>query len=146
MGLGCLTCVLVRRVQARIGSCDSILIRCFATVFELGAWTVILRQMWTGRDAGDFLVPIATAAVLVSMFSLRSYLTWLLDNPLSAVLGWLSFPMYLNQMIFVRSAGVYYSGDYSCAVKFGLVAATMLFSVFSEWLLSHIHLKKHADP
>lgn len=146
MGLGCLTCVLVRRVQARIGSCDSILIRCFATVFELGAWTVILRQMWTGRDAGDFLIPIATAAVLVSMFSLRSYLTWLLDNPLSAVLGWLSFPMYLNQMIFVRSAGVYYSGDYSCAVKFGLVAATMLFSVFSEWLLSHIHLKKHADP
>ena len=143
MGLGCLTCVLVRRVKCRI-KLDSKPLRQLATFFELAAWTIILYQMWVGKNTGDFLVPILAAVVIVSMFSFRSYLTWLLDNPLSAVLGRLSFPMFLNQMIFIRPVGVYYSGDYNWTVKIGLVIIIMVFSILSEWLLSHIHFKKRS--
>lgn len=143
MGLGCLSCVLVRCVKCRI-ELDSKQLRLLATFFELAVWTIILYQMWIGKNTGDFLVPILAAAVIASMFSFRSYLTWLLDNPLSAVLGWLSFPMFLNQMIFIRPVGVYYSGDYNWTVKISLVIIIMAFSIFSEWLLSHIHFKNRS--
>lgn len=116
IGLGCSLFYLYRSLVER----GRFLHPVVYTALELFFLAVILIIMYrTRRDYKDFIMIFLIAAFLLLCFLQRGYLTLLLDNRVSAFLGSLSYPMYLNQM-FINSAAEKYLPHYSFWVTAGI--------------------------
>lgn len=132
MSLGCLCYLAYIRLkpvlQGRFGFCSSIL--------ELGIFALFLRIIYHGGYTHwDFLVLPLMAVFVTSIFLGNSILSRLLNNRLSAYLGKLSYAVYLNQGIFTVIAIMRFSGyDYWQAAG-AYLAAVVVFSVLSTWLV-----------
>ena len=133
MGLGCTVYVAVHGMREYFETHKRPDL--LATVFELLGWALIFYHMFKQQDKRDFIVPALAAVLLVSVFSCRSYLSRLLDNPVSAFLGRISFPMFLNQFIFIRPICKYLKGYPFWRMAALMLIAVFLFSLFSDWLV-----------
>ena len=77
-----------------------------STLFELTLLAAILLLCWCcSRDERDFLALALLILLLFSVLLGHSGLSRLLDNPLSAFLGQISYGFYLNQCFFLHIFG-----------------------------------------
>lgn len=117
------------------------------TIIEILLFAIIVIVMWrTRRDQKDFIMVFMLGAfVLVTMLN-RGYLSKLLNNRLSAALGWLSYPMYLNQGIFQNIAKKVFPGLPFWPVVAASLAALILYSLvvtlFLDWTIKRISCRK----
>ena len=133
MGLGCTAYAVVRAIRSHYTPGRGA--NSLATVFEVLGWAFVFYHMYKQRDPRDFIVPALSAALVVSTFAFRSYLTRLLDNSFSAFLGKMSYPMYLNQFMFIRPILKLMPGLPFWPVASCMMAALFVFSLFSNWLV-----------
>ena len=132
MGLGCITCLISSNRSKREVSKT---VQLLATCLEVIMWFVILKKSFCAPDKMDFLVPVLAAFCFYSCFSLNSYLTKMLDNRLSAYLGMISFPIYLNHLFIQKIADAFFSEVPFWPVMSLILIATIVFSIFSHLLV-----------
>lgn len=102
LGLGCILSLLVQRCRPFFQGRLPLL----STLFELTLLAAILLLCWCcSRDERDFLALALLILLLFSVLLGHSGLSRLLDNPLSAFLGQISYGFYLNQCFFLHIFG-----------------------------------------
>lgn len=137
MSLGCTATVIIGKMNQK--NRDSVLRDMIASVFEVFGWTVLFLHMYRAINRLDYIIPVVSAVLLVSMFTRRSVLTRLTDNGLSALLGRYSYPMYLNQLLIIRPLIHYCHGSNFWAVTICMLAGLLVFSILSEALLRYVN-------
>lgn len=108
MSLGCSVYAIVEALKKKCISCKQISI--FATFFEMIGWFGVFVHMYGHSDKNDFIIPLFSALLLVSMCVCDSYFTRLLNNRISAFLGRISYPMFLNQFIVIKTVSLLFPG------------------------------------
>lgn len=123
-----------------------------ASVFELAGWFAVLHHMMFSADRADFIVPLLSAFLLISMYSFRSYPVRILDNKISGLLGRYSYAVYLNQFIFLGQAIRVVTKQNFWQVSCIMLAGLFIFSIISTELISalterirHYYRQKEAD-
>ena len=129
MSLGCTVYVIVEKLKKNI-SCKYMSI--LATPFEILGWCGIFIHMYAQSNKKDFIIPIFFALLLISMCVCDSYLTRLMDNRISAFLGRISYPMFLNQFIVIRPVSALFPGRPFWRVTFLSLLFLMIFSIVTE--------------
>ncbi len=139
MSLGCTTYAVVRGLREHYhgGKTADVI----ATVFEVLGWALMFYYLYHFKDKRDFAIPALAALLMVSMFTCRSYLCRLLDNRVSAFLGRISYPMYLNQFIFIRPLKKFCPELPFWQVAVPMLVALFVFTLFSDWLVRKITAK-----
>ena len=136
MSLGVIAYTLYEGISRRLRITRGV--RITATVAETAGWLLVLYQMWTGNNYRDFLVPILAAFLIISLFSCDSYLTRFLNNDVSAFLGKISFPMYLNQFILMRPVVKLMPGLPFRSMTILLLAGLTVLSLFTGRLVDRL--------
>ena len=134
IGLGCIVFSAVNKKTTHILKEKPILI----TTFLLIGWSLIIAQTWFGNNRNDFLIPLGAGMLIGVQFSADNYFDRVLDNRISAFLGRISFPMFLNQWIILRPVLNLFKGGPFWPVALSCLTAIFVFSVFSDWLVNRI--------
>ncbi len=140
MSLGCLVYSLVVNRQPIV---QERLVAITATLVEMICLFCCFTRMYYMPNQKDFAIPLLAAVWLFSTFSFNSYLTRILNNPLSAWLGKISWPMYLNQFLVIDSFTTWFSGyDYYTMTLIMLIITLCLSAItnpivdsLSKWAL-----------
>lgn len=96
MGIGCTAAAVIRRLNERLQ--PSKMRDCLATVFEGAGWLLVIAHMYFCSGYSDAAVPVTAACLLISMSVNNSYIKRLVNCRISTVLGYYSYPVFLNQM------------------------------------------------
>jgi len=113
------------------------------TLAEILLLAVIIIVMWrTRRDHKDFLMIFLLGGLILVTALGQGSLSRLLNNNLSAVLGGISYDVYINQYIFQRIAYSKFPGLPYWPTAIALLALTIVYSVFSSALLRKIVRRK----
>ena len=118
------------------------------TLVEIALFAIIVLIMWkTSHTQTDFIAVLLIGAfVLVTMLD-RGYLSKLLNNRVSGLLGELSYPMYLNQLLFQNIARELFPDKPFWLIVVDSIAVLMIYSLIITYLLKLIakmvsHLRK----
>ena len=77
--------------------------RLFFTVLEIAVYGTVLYFMFgSAHSTDDFIAVVLMGIVIASTFAGNSYLSKILNHPLSQKLGGLSYAMYLNQWLLIQ--------------------------------------------
>lgn len=102
LSLGCLAWQLVKYLKPMLRG--RFALPC--TLLELAILALVVRFTWqVNRDQRDFIVLALLFVLLLSIAAGQSFLTRLLDNPVSGFLGRISYGYYLNQCFFLHLYG-----------------------------------------
>ncbi len=135
MSLGCTAAVIIRKMNLK--RAESVWGDMIASVFEVTGWTVLFMHMFRAINRLDYIVPVVSAVLLISMFTQQSVLTRLTDNRISAFLGRYSYPMYLNQLLIIRPLIHCFPGMNFWAVTVCMLAGLLVVSILTEALLGY---------
>ena len=79
------------------------------TIVELGLTVTIMIVMWhTRRDYKDFIMIFLLGGHILVTALNQGIVSKILNNNVSAFLGYISYPMYVNQLIIQRFTRQYY--------------------------------------
>lgn len=102
LSLGALAYQLVKYLKPLLRGRFALL----STLAELAILALVVRFTWqVNRDQRDFIVLALLFVLLLSVAMGQSFLTRLLDNPVSGFLGKISYGYYLNQCFFLHLYG-----------------------------------------
>lgn len=141
ISIGCTAYTVVQAIKKKIGENPKPLIRVVASIYELLGWGSVFFLMFKKGGKRDFIIPFLATTLIICMFSFNSYLCSLLNNKISGYLGRISFPMYLNQMMFIRPLRAFFAGSPYFIVAPVMLLSLFVFSVFSDWLVNLVSKK-----
>ena len=129
--IGCLTYNASGWVNKNIKKNEAISVA--ATIIEMLIFTYIFHQ-FAKKNSEDFFTLFLFAVLMISIFNFDSYLTRAFNMPLSGFLGKISFPMYLNQKIFIILAQKYLPGVSFWPVVLCIILVDFILSLCTERL------------
>ncbi|MCR5328176.1 MAG: acyltransferase [Saccharofermentans sp.] len=141
MSIGCTAYAFVQVIRKRIGENPNRRIRIFASIYELIGWFIVFAIMFTRGGLKDFIIPVLSTTLIISMFSAKSYLSCALNNKVCGFLGRISYPMYLNQSIFIRPLRAFCAGAPLVIVAPLMLLGLFVFSVVSDWFVNLVTKK-----
>ena len=128
IGLGCIcykTAVyLMEKLHGRFTG--------WRTIAEVLLLCLTVFIMWrTRRDAKDFIMLAVMAVFIILVMQNDSYLSKLLNNKLSLLLGSISYGMFLNQRFFILLISTYWPDREYWPMALTFLIADILFSILA---------------
>ena len=112
--------------------------RLWATLVEGAVLVASWMWMYGNSGKGDFLFVPLFAVFIISVFRGRSYLTRLLDNPISGWLGKQSYAYFLNNLVVIYPCMYFFPELSLWGMCLVCIPACFAVSLFTRWALEKL--------